>query len=118
MEGVKRAIQTYGPGRGDAVITATLDANGNVGDVELVSGTDGEWANVIRALRRQMLVHVRVPPGARGLRVTLKVSVKIQRVSGIDARRSAIGLTFDVSDLSGVIERLANVRILSEEILR
>jgi hypothetical protein len=125
VERVNRAIQTSGPGRGNAIITVTLDDGGNVEIVELSSGADSEWSNLIRVLRNGAPVRVRMPSGAKGLRVTLKVSAKIQRVSGVDTRKSAVALganplssTFDVVDISGATERLASVRILSEEILR
>ncbi len=75
--------------------------------------------------------HVRLPAGAKGLRVTFSVRAKVQRPSGKEADETAVRLAdpslapnglvpsgdFDLADLGGGSQRLVYARVVSEEVL-
>jgi hypothetical protein len=125
VDSMRGSVQTAGPARGTAVIAVFVDEHGEARDVELVSGNDAEWGEVLRLFRSKARAkRVSLPPGARGMRLTMSVSARVQRVSGADAKGSAVALdtiplsgSFDVADLSGVVRRQSYVRILSEQVL-
>ena len=126
------AVRAEGPVRGEAIVRATVSADGSFGSVELIRGTAGEWSAVLAAFRELAArKHVRLPPGAKGLRVTFSVKAKVQRPSGKETRDTAIGTDnpslapggllpsgdFDLADLSGASQRLVYARVVSEEVL-
>lgn len=126
------AARSEGPLRGEAVFRATVAADGSFGNVELLGGTATEWSAVLVAFRKLAATkRVRLPPGAKGLRVTFSVKAKVQRPSGkdVDATPVRVGgpsLTpvgigvdgdFDLADLSGSAQRLVYARVVSEEVL-
>jgi len=97
-----------------------------------VRGAGSEWAAALSSFRALAVKkRLRVPPGARGLRVTFSVKAKVQRPSGKEVEASAIsaappsfapnGLVphgdFDLADLGGGGQRLVYARVLSEEVL-
>ena len=76
-----------------------------------------------------LLFFVRVPAGARGLRVTFSIKAKVQLPSGAEVKGPNLanpsldpnGLTphgtFDVADLGSGSQRLVYARVVSEEVL-
>lgn len=126
------AARADGPVRGEAIVRATVAADGSFGNVELLRGTAAEWTQVMSAFRRLAASkHVRLPPGAKGLRVTFSVKAKVQRPSGKETNETAVrvadpslganGLVpngdFDLADLAGGSQRLVYARVVSEEVL-
>jgi len=126
------AARAEGPLRGEAIVRATVAADGSFGNVELLRGTAAEWSAVLSAFRQLAArKHVRLPPGAKGLRVTFSVKAKVQRPSGKEADETAIAVAdpslapnglvpqgdFDLADLGGGSQRLVYAHVLSEEIL-
>ena len=126
------AARADGPLRGEAIVRVTVAADGSFGNVELLRGTATEWTAVLSAFRKLAASkHVRVPPGAKGLRVTFSVKAKVQRPSGKEADATAIGVAdpslrpnglvpngdFDLADLGGGSQRLVYARVVSEEVL-
>lgn len=127
------AVREAGPVRGEALFAVTVGADGGVLSAELLRGRGSEWAAALgsfRALAAQK--RLRVPPGARGLRVTFAVKTKVQRPSGKEVEDSSIsaappsltapnGLVphgdFDLADLAGGGQRLVYARVVSEEVL-
>jgi len=126
------ATRAEGPVRGEALVRATVGADGSFGSVELLRGSAAEWTEVLSAFRRLAASkHVRLPPGAKGLRVTFSVKAKVQRPSGKETNERAIGVAnpslganglmpngdFDLADLAGGSQRLVYARVVSEEVL-
>jgi len=124
------AVRDAGPVRGEALLRVTVGADGSFSDVEFLQGAASDWASALAAFR-ELATHkrVRVPPGARGLRVTFAVKAKVQlpsgaAVKGVDVANPSLapnGLTlhgkFDVADIGGGAERLVYARVVSEELL-
>jgi hypothetical protein len=123
------AVRDVGPVRGEAILSVTVDANGSVMNVEFLRGSAADWSSALDSFRA-LAAHqrLRVPSGARGLRVTFSVKAKVQRPSGKDVGGSgdddasgtpslALRGTYDVADLSGASQRLVYAHVLSEEIL-
>ncbi len=127
------ATRAAGPTRGEALIRVTLDAHGNLDQVELLRGTASDWSAALVSFREQAKTkRVRLPSGARGLRVTLAVRSKVQRPSGKEVESSAVGVKtpsvtepdgltlrgdFDLADLSGGAQRMVHSRVIAEEVL-
>ncbi|HKO50166.1 MAG TPA: hypothetical protein VJV79_20690 [Polyangiaceae bacterium] len=126
------AVRAEGPVRGEAMFRATVAADGSFGNVELLGGTAADWTAALAAFRQLAArKHVRLPPGAKGLRVTFSVKAKVQRPSGKEADDTAIGVArpslgpnglvpsgdFDLADLGGGAQRLVYARVVSEEVL-
>lgn len=126
------AARSEGPTRGEALFRATVSADGSFGNVELLRGTATEWSSVMTAFRQLAASkHVRLPPGAKGLRVTFSVKAKVQRPSGKEANDTAVsannpslggnglvpGGDFDLADLGSGSQRLVYARVVSEEVL-
>ena len=126
------AVREAGPVRGEAMFAVTVGADGGVLSAELVRGAGSEWAAALGSFRALAVKkRLRVPPGARGLRVTFSVKAKVQRPSGKEVGDSAIsaarpsldpnGLVphgdFDLADLAGGGQRLVYARVVSEEVL-
>jgi hypothetical protein len=111
---------------------ATVAADGSFGSVELLRGSAKEWSAALVAFQKLAArKRVRIPPGARGLRVTFSVRAKVQRPSGREADETAIGVAdpsfkpnglvpngdFDLADVGGGSQRLVYARVVSEEVL-
>ena len=126
------AARADGPTRGEARVSVTIGADGSLSDVRLTQGSEADWAAVLRTFRRLALSQRgRVPPGARGLRVTFSVLAKVQRPSGKEVRESPIGVArpslapnglvphgdFDLADLAGGAQRLVYTHVVSEDVL-
>ncbi|MEI9952248.1 MAG: hypothetical protein WDO74_25485 [Pseudomonadota bacterium] len=126
------ATRAEGPLRGEAVFRATVAADGSFGNVELLAGTATEWSAVLGAFRKLAASkHVRIPPGAKGLRVTFSVKAKVQRPSGKEVASTAIGVgnpgpspvgvgvdgDFDLVDVGAGSQRVVYARVVSEEVL-
>jgi hypothetical protein len=126
------AAREAGPVRGEAMFRVTVGADGGVLSAELIQGVGADWSSALssfRALAAQK--RVRVPPGARGLRVTISVKAKVQRPSGKEVEASPVGVAgpslapnglvphgdFDLADLAGGGQRLVYARVVSEEVL-
>ncbi len=124
------AIRDVGPVRGETLVRVTVGADGILSDVELLRGDTADWAralNAFRALAKSK--HVRVPSGARGMRVTFSVKAKVQLPSGAEIKGPTLagpsldpnGLvphgTFDVADIGANPQRLVYAHIVSEEVL-
>ena len=125
-------MRDEGPLRGEATFRVVITADGSFANVELVGGTMTEWSAALNAFRRLAASkHVRVPPGAKGLRVTFRVKAKVQRLSGKEAAEPPvyvgapqplpIGIgtqgDFDLADLAGSAQRLIYARVIAEEVL-
>jgi len=126
------AVREAGPVRGDALFAVTVGPDGGVLSAELVRGAGSEWAAALGSFRALAVKkRLRVPPGARGLRVTFSVKAKVQRPSGKEVEDSAVsaarpslapnGLVphgdFDLADLAGGGQRLVYARVVAEEVL-
>ncbi len=127
------AARETGPVRGEAVFSVTVGADGGMVSAELVRGAGSEWAAALGAFRTLAAKkRLRVPPGARGLRVTFSVKAKVQRPSGKEVEAPPVGLArpslvepnglvphgdFDLADLAGGGQRLVYARVISEEVL-
>ncbi|MES1173111.1 MAG: hypothetical protein ABUL62_02190 [Myxococcales bacterium] len=126
------AAREAGPVRGEALFRVTVGADGGLLSAELVQGAGADWTAALssfRALAAQK--RLRVPPGARGLRVTFSVKAKVQRPSGKEVDASPVGVAgpslapnglvphgdFDLADLGGGGQRLVYARVVSEEVL-
>jgi len=126
------AAREAGPVRGEALFAVTVGADGGMLSTELVGG-GSEWIAALGSFRALAAKkRLRVPPGARGLRVTFSVRAKVQRPSGKEVEDSAVraarpsivepnGLVphgdFDLADLGGGGQRLVYARVVSEEVL-
>jgi hypothetical protein len=127
VSSVRSVARLEGPETGSAVIQIQVDASGVPVGVRLLQGGNAEWDRVLRRLRAQLRQQrLRVPQGAAGLMVTLAVQSKVQRPSGQSAKGPAADVemsplettgSFDLSDLSGSVQRIVAARILSEEVL-
>lgn len=126
------AVRVAGPPVGEAVISASFNAMGELNGLTLVQGTVGDWSRAIQAFRTQAKQkRVPMPSGAKGLRITFRVAAKIQKPSGkeidvssLNLKRPSLaanGLTlrgdFDLADLSGKSTQSVSARVLSEEVL-
>ena len=124
------AVRDVGPVRGEALLRVTVGADGSFSDVEFLQGAASDWASALAAFRELATrKRVRVPPGARGLRVTFAVKAKVQlpsgaEVKGVDVANPSLapnGLTlhgtFDVADIGAGAQRLVYARVVSEELL-
>lgn len=127
ISSLRSVARLEGPETGSAVIQIQVDASGVPVGVRLLQGGSAEWDRVLRRLRAQLTQQrLRVPQGAAGLMVTLAVQSKVQRPSGASVNGPAADVemspletsgTFDLSDLSGSVQRIVAARILSEEVL-
>jgi hypothetical protein len=124
------AVRDAGPVRGEALLRVTVGSDGSFSDVEFLQGAVSDWASALSLFRElAMRKRVRVPPGARGLRVTFAVKAKVQlpsgtEVKGVDTAKPSLdpnGLTlhgtFDVADTGASAQRLVYARVVSEEVL-
>ncbi|HEY3666520.1 MAG TPA: hypothetical protein VGL19_10990 [Polyangiaceae bacterium] len=126
------AVRDTGPVRGDALLRVTVGADGGLTAVELLRGSAAQWSSALDAFRALAArKHLRVPPGARGLRVTFSVQSKVQLPSGkavdssgvaiaapsLEPGGLALGGTFDVADIGSGGQRLVYARVVSEEVL-
>jgi hypothetical protein len=126
------AAREAGPVRGEAMFRVTVGADGGLLSAELVQGVSADWSAALssfRALAAQK--RLRVPPGARGLRVTFSVKAKVQRPSGKEVDASPVGVPgpslapnglvpradFDLADLAGGGQRMVYARVVAEEVL-
>ncbi len=126
------ALRGSGPTRGQAIIQVTVNAEGELSDLKLLRGDATDWTATLQSFRKQAKSkHVRVPAGARGLRITFNVSAKVQQPSGKAVESGPIGVerpsfepngltgrgTFDLTELSGKSARMISTRIVREELL-
>jgi hypothetical protein len=126
------AVREDGPVRGEAMFRVTVGADGGLLSAELVHGSESEWSSALKSFRALAARrHLRVPPGAHGLRVTFSVKAKVQRPSGKEVEASSVGVAepslkpngmtlhgdFDLADLGGGGQRLVYARVVSEEVL-
>ena len=132
LSSLNAAVRDTGPARGEALLLVTVGADGGVIDAEFLGGSARDWAAAVQSFRL-LASHkrVRLPTGARGLRVTFSVKSKLQMPSGkavtapgVDVASPSLapnGLTlhgtFDVADLGGGAQRLVYARVVSEEVL-
>ena len=121
------AIRAVGPVRGQALLSVTVGPDGGVTAVDFLRGDASEWSSALASFR-VLAAHkkLRVPPGARGLRVTFSVQAKVQRPSGkevdssgLDVEPQGFGLrhTFDLADVGTGAQRLVYAHVVSEEVL-
>ncbi len=126
------AARADGPTRGEALFRVTVGADGGVLSAELVRGSGPDWSAALSSFRALAAKkRLRVPPGARGLRVTFSVKAKVQRPSGKDVEAAPVDMAgpslnpnglvphgdFDLADLAGSAQRLVYARVVSEEVL-
>ena len=121
------AVREAGPVRGQALLSVTVGPDGGLTSVEFLRGDASEWSSALESFRALAArKRLRVPPGARGLRVTFSVQAKVQRpsgkevdASGLDIEPQGFGLrhTFDVADIGAGGQRLVYARVVSEEVL-
>ena len=120
------AVRGSGPVRGEALLSVVVGADGSVSTVQVLRGAASEWASAIESFRALAArKHVRVPAGARGLRVTFSIQSKVQLPSGKalgsggNVQPSGLGLsgTFDVADIGAVAQRMVHAHVVSEELL-
>ncbi|HEY8944567.1 MAG TPA: hypothetical protein VIM73_09905 [Polyangiaceae bacterium] len=125
------AVRATGPARGDAMFSVTVDSSGNVAAVELLRGESKDWSAVARAFREQVRKkQLRIPKGARGLRVTYAVQAKVQYPSGrtaappVQLKSPSLApgglipeVGFDAGDIGAKAQRMVYARVVSEEVL-
>jgi len=109
------------PQTGQATFEAIIDRHGRAQSVSVLSvnGDLSAWQNVadhvLRILRARS---IRVPPGARGLAVTLRVVARYQLPSGAVPGKAiqgdGAGASFDLSDIGSIPARNVAVQILTE----
>lgn len=123
---LNEAVRASGPVRGEALLSVIVGADGSVSGVEFTRGAASDWAAAVASFRALAArKRVRVPAGARGLRVTFSVRSKVQLPSGKsigsggNVEPSGIGLsgTFDVADVGAVAQRMVYAHVVSEEVL-
>jgi hypothetical protein len=127
VSSLNAAVRDKGPVRGEALLSVTVGPDGGLTAVEFLRGSASEWSSALDSFRALAArKRLRVPPGARGLRVTFSVQAKVQRPSGkevnsagLDVEPSGFALrgTFDVADVGAGAERLVYARVVSEEVL-
>jgi hypothetical protein len=127
VSSLNAAVRDKGPVRGEALLSVTVGPDGGLTAVEFLRGSASEWSSALESFRALAArKRLRVPPGARGLRVTFSVQAKVQRPSGkevnsagLDVEPSGLALrgTFDVADVGAGAERLVYARVVSEEVL-
>ncbi len=110
-----------GPQEGEATFLVIADRDGRVTSVSLTEDRGG-WTAVTRALERSLAgKRLRVPPGANGLSVAVRVKAKVQLPSGADPRHpvrgSGAGAEFDVADIGATPSRVISARVTSERVL-
>jgi hypothetical protein len=119
------AAREAGPVRGEALLSVTVGADGSLSGIEFLRGSASDWSSAIASFRALAASkRLRVPPGARGVRVTFSVSAKVQRPSGkevgssgLDIGPMALSGTFDVADLGAGAARMVYAHVVSEEVL-
>ncbi len=123
------AARDKGPVRGEALLSVTVGPDGRLTDLQLLRGSASDWSSVMESFRELATrKRVRVPSGARGLRVTFSVKAKVQLPSGEEVHASVDGPslvpnglllhgTFDVADVGSGPQRLVYAHIVSEEVL-
>jgi hypothetical protein len=123
ISAVHAAASTVGnaPQTGEALFEAIIDGRGRAQSVAILTsnGDLAGWQNVaqqvLRILRASML---RVPPGARGLAITLRVVARYQLPSGAKPgapiRQKGAGAEFDLSDIGATPTRNVAVQVLGE----
>ncbi len=121
------AVREAGPVRGQALLSVTVGPDGGLTSVEFLRGDASEWSSALESFRALAArKRLRVPPGARGLRVTFSVQAKVQRPSGKEVDASGLDIepqgfslrhTFDVGDIGAAGQRLVYARVVSEEVL-
>ncbi len=132
VSSLSSAARSEGPVRGDALLRITVGADGGLLSAELLQGSASEWSATLRSFRELAAKKkLRVPPGAKGMRVTFAVRAKVQRPSGKEVEGSPVGVDtpslapnglvphgdFDLADLSGNSQRIVYARVVSEEVL-
>jgi hypothetical protein len=127
VSSLNAAVRDKGPVRGEALLSVTVGPDGGLTAVEFLRGSPSEWSSALESFRALAArKRLRVPPGARGLRVTFSVQAKVQRPSGkevnssgLDVEPSGLALrgTFDVADVGAGAQRLVYARVVSEEVL-
>lgn len=78
------------PIRGGATFDVVVDARGSVA-VSLVDASEGHeaWARQVAAMRDAVgRRHVRLPPGAKGLKITVRLESRVTYVDGRDPRKN------------------------------
>lgn len=110
-----------GPEEGEATFLVMADRDGRVTSVSL-SEDRGGWSAVTRALERSLAgKRLRVPPGANGLSVAVRVQAKVQLPSGSSPKRpvrgAGAGAEFDVADIGATPTRVVSARVTSERVL-
>ena len=110
-----------GPQEGEATFLVMADRDGRVTSVSL-SEDRGGWSAVTRALERSLAgKRLRVPPGANGLSVAVRVQAKVQLPSGSSPKRpvrgAGAGAEFDVADIGATPTRVVSARVTSERVL-
>jgi outer membrane biosynthesis protein TonB len=124
------AAREFGPTRGEALLRVTVGADGALTDLEFLQGSASEWAEALKSFRElASRKRVRVPAGARGVRVTFAVKAKVQtpsghEVKGVDVASPSLapdGLLlngkYDLADLGGGPQRMVYAHVVSEEVL-
>ncbi|MBK7582828.1 MAG: hypothetical protein IPI67_21870 [Myxococcales bacterium] len=119
----RSAAISLGPAEGTATFVVDTDADGKVQAVTLSEARGGaSWTRVRAALTRALATRrLRVPRGARGLRVSIRVEAKVQLPSGSrpgdSVRAKGPGAEFDVADIGARASRVVSARVLNETLL-
>lgn len=118
----------WAPDVGYAVIAVDFDEKGVVSRVTLVdaNGSRPEWQKVADGIGKGLASKkLDVPPGASGLRVTVKIEAKLALPSGAtdpvsgpkvgtDGTQATASVAFDLSDIGQKPKRMVGVVVLSE----
>ena len=108
---------------GVATLEVSTDEQGRVASVRVLDATsdDAGWGEAARAVREALASHtLRVPRGARGLVVAVRIEVARRLPSGargigVAPMSRGVGGTFDLSDLGAHARPVVHARIVSEK---
>lgn len=108
------------PVEGAATFEVQAGPDGVVTSVSVRGTRGGDWTSVVGALRALLAgKRLRVPTGAAGVAVAVRVEARRQLPSGRSPDASAVevkglGGSFDLADLSGQVSRIVSARIVHE----
>jgi hypothetical protein len=119
LESVVR--ESLAPSDSSAVLIAVADASGRVTSVTVEDSTDMAAFRTIAddLVKRLETQTIRVPSGAHGVAMRIRVASKVALPSGggVGIDPASAGVHFDISDLGAHARRVVHARVLNEQIL-
>jgi hypothetical protein len=114
------SLSRLAPIEGAATFEVLTGPDGRVTSVILRGSRGGDWGPVVSELRALLAgQRLRVPEGAPGVAVAVRVEAKRQLPSGKAPEASSVELEglggkFDLADLSGKVSRIVSARVVDE----